>query len=108
MILSLSMMPLRIFEYCINDDLFGGNSLHAFLSSAFLFQIQNFSEKAFRYTNSDLKNSLTLCILEIPKQVLVQTEKTQIKCSMLHFIRVYTVCIGKKVLETKECFKIIT
>ena len=38
-----------------------------------------------------------------PKQVLLQTVKTQMKCSiMLHFIRVYTVCKGKKVLRTKE------
>ena len=47
--------------------------------------------------------SLTLCIFEIPKRELLQTVKTQMKCSiMLHFIRVYTVCKGKKDLETKE------
>ena len=38
-------------------------------------------------------NRLTLCVRESPKQVLLQTVKTQMKCSiMLHFIRVYTVC----------------
>ena len=37
------------------------------------------------------------------KQVLLQTVKTQMKCSiMLHFIRVYTVCKGKKDLQTKN------
>ena len=46
---------------------------------------------------------LTLCIREIPKRVLLQTVKTQIKCSiMLHFIRVYTVCKGKNDFQTKE------
>ena len=40
---------------------------------------------------------LTLCILEAPKWVLLQTVKTQMKSSiMLHFIRVYTVCKDKK------------
>ena len=39
----------------------------------------------------------TLCIQEAPKRVIFQTVKTQMKCSiMLHFIRVYTVCIDKK------------
>ena len=46
------------------------------------------------------------------KQVLLQTVKTQMKCSiMLHFIRVYTVCKGKKHLQTKKIqyfLKIIT
>ena len=42
-------------------------------------------------------NLLNLSIRESPKQVLLQTMKTQMKCSiMLHFIRVYTVCKGKK------------
>ena len=46
---------------------------------------------------------LTLCIPETPKRVLLQTVKTQMKCSkMLHFTRVYTVCKGKKDLQTKE------
>ena len=41
-------------------------------------------------------NSITLCIQETPKWVLLQTVKTQMKCSiMLHFIRVYTVSTGK-------------
>ena len=40
---------------------------------------------------------LTLCIRETPKQVLLHTVKTQMKCSiMLHFIRVYTVYKGKE------------
>ena len=38
-----------------------------------------------------------------PKWVLLQTVKTQMKCSiMLHFIRVYTICIGKTDLQTKN------
>ena len=48
----------------------------------------------------DVIASLTLCIRETPKRVLLQTVKTQMKCSissiMLHFIRVYNVCKGKK------------
>ena len=49
------------------------------------------------------KLNLTLCILETPEQVLLQTVKIQMKCSiMLHFIRVFTVCKGKKDLQTKE------
>ena len=48
-------------------------------------------------------NILTLYIWETFKQVLLQTVKTQMKCSiMLHFIRVYTVFKGKKDLLTKE------
>ena len=46
---------------------------------------------------------LTLCIQETPKLVLFQLVKTQMKCSiMLHFIRVYSVCKGKKDLQTKK------
>ena len=46
---------------------------------------------------------LTLCIWETPKRVLLQTVMTQMKCSiMLHFIRVYAVCKGKKDLQTKQ------
>ena len=46
--------------------------------------------------------SLTLCIWETPKQVLLQLMKTQMKCSiMLHFIRIYTICKGKKYLQAK-------
>ena len=38
-----------------------------------------------------------------PRRVFLQAVKTQMKCSiMLHFIRVYTVCKGKKYLQTKE------
>ena len=45
----------------------------------------------------------THCIQETPKRVLLQTVKTQMKCSkMLHFIGVYTVWKGKKDLQTKE------
>ena len=47
-----------------------------------------------------------------PKQVLLQTVKTQMKCNiMLHFIMVYTVCKGKKILRQKnkkKFFLIIT
>ena len=47
--------------------------------------------------------TLTLCIVETPKRVLLQTVNTQMKCSMmLHFIRVYTVCKGEKDLQAKE------
>ena len=46
---------------------------------------------------------LTLCIRETPKRVLLQTVKTHMKCSiMLYFIRVYTVCKGKKDLQTNN------
>ena len=46
---------------------------------------------------------LTLCIQETTKGVLLQMVKTQMKYStMLHFIRVYTVCKGKKDLQTNE------
>ena len=45
------------------------------------------------YDNWDFSVSLTLCIRQPPKQVLLQTVKIQMKCSiMLHFIRFYTVC----------------
>ena len=46
---------------------------------------------------------LTLCIRETPKQLLLQTVKTQVKCSiMLHFISVYTVCMVKKIFRQKN------
>ena len=46
---------------------------------------------------------LTLCIQETPKQVLLLTVKTWMKCSIiLHFIRIYTVCKGKKDLRQKN------
>ena len=42
---------------------------------------------------------------ETTKRVLLQTVKTQMKSSMmLHFIRVYTVCKGKKDLRTTDFF----
>ena len=45
----------------------------------------------------------TLCIQEPPKQVLLQSVKTLMKCNiMLHFIRVYTVCKGKKIFRQKN------
>ena len=45
---------------------------------------------------------LTLWIWEAPKLVLLQTVKTQMKCSiMLHFIRVYTVKV-KKIFRQKN------
>ena len=51
----------------------------------------------------DMVVHLTLCIQETPKQVILQTVKTQMKCSMmLHFIRVYTVCEGKKNFRQKK------
>ena len=41
---------------------------------------------------------------ETPKVVLLQTVKTQMKCSMmLHFNMIYTVCKGKKYVQTKLC-----
>ena len=43
-------------------------------------------------------NKLTLCIPETPKQVILQTVKTQ----MLHFIWVHTVCKGKKISSDKK------
>ena len=47
--------------------------------------------------------SLNSYMTDYRTRVLLQTVKTQMKCSiMLHFIRVYTVCKGKKDLQTKE------
>ena len=44
-----------------------------------------------------------LYILKTPKLVLLQTMKTQMKgCIMRHFIRVYTVCKGKKRSSDKK------
>ena len=37
--------------------------------------------------------------METPKGVLLQTVKTQMKCHMWHFIRVYTACLSKKDLQ---------
>ena len=38
-------------------------------------------------------SGLTICILETPKRVFLQTVGTQMKCSiLLHFFRVSTVC----------------
>ena len=53
--------------------------------------------------NGFYNSRLTLCIPEPHNGVLLKTVKTQMKCSiMLHFIWVYTVCKGKKDLQTKE------
>ena len=42
---------------------------------------------------------------ETPRLVLLQTSKTQMKCSiMLHFIRVLTVCKAKKDIQTNIIF----
>ena len=50
---------------------------------------------------------LALYRLETPKQVHLQTVKTQMKCrKMRHFIRVYTNGKGEKDLQTKEYKKI--
>ena len=47
---------------------------------------------------------ITPCFWKTPKRLLLQTVKTQMKCSiMLHFIRVYTFCKGMKNLQTKQC-----
>ena len=53
---------------------------------------------------------LTFCILETTKRVLLQTVKSQMKCPIMwHFIRVYTVCLGKKICQQINTFeKIIT
>ena len=46
--------------------------------------------------------TLTLCIRETPKRVLLQIVKTQMKCRVVrHFIWVYSVCKGKKDFQTK-------
>ena len=48
--------------------------------------------------------ALILCIREAPKRVILQTMKNQMKWSiMLHFIWVYTVSEGKKILiQTRQ------
>ena len=49
---------------------------------------------------------LTLCILETPKWVILQTVKAQIKCSiMFHFIRVYTTKVKKRSSDIKKLLK---
>ena len=46
---------------------------------------------------------LILCIWETPKQVLLQTVKTQIQCCIMrHFIWVYIACYGKTDNQTKR------
>ena len=58
---------------------------------------------AFKLRILEKFDPVTLCIRETPKQVLLQTVKTRMKCHILqHFIRVYTVCQGKKDLHTKN------
>ena len=45
---------------------------------------------------------LTICIWGTPKRVLLQTVKTHMKCCIMrHFIRVNTVCKGKKDIQTR-------
>ena len=49
---------------------------------------------------------LNIPILETPKRVLLQTVKSQMKCSiMLHFIQVYTVCKVKRSSDKRIQFK---
>ena len=83
------------------------------------FTLRNtlFSEKRQKIENKMKKSQgrkleFTLCIRETPKRVLLQAMKTLMKCSiMLHFIRVYTVCKGKKISSGKIIqyfFKIIS
>ena len=58
--------------------------------------MENFQNSLLRFYSITLL--LTLCIRETPKTV-----KTQMKCSiMLHFIRAYTVCKGKKGLRSYQ------
>ena len=46
---------------------------------------------------------IPLYSMKPPKPILLQTVKTQMKCSkMLHFIRVYTVCKDKKIFRQKK------
>ena len=46
--------------------------------------------------------TLSLCIQETPKWVLLQTVKTQMKLHIMwHFISVYTGCRGKKIFRQK-------
>ena len=48
------------------------------------------------------RHSVMFCNQETTKRVLWQTGNTQMKCSiMLHYIRVYTVCKGKKKTSDK-------
>ena len=54
---------------------------------------------------------LTLCIRETPKWILLQTVNTHMKSNIMrYFIKVYTVCKGKKYLQKKNktLLKIIT
>ena len=67
----------------------------------YLTPMKNYSVEVARYPKLDA-GILTLCFWEAPQRELLQTVITQIKCSiMLHFIGVYTVCNGKKDLQTK-------
>ena len=67
-------------------------------------RIENFDEQTIdREIVRSHSFYLTHCIGETPKRVFLHTVKTQMKCSMmLHFIRVDTVCKGKKHLQTKK------
>ena len=73
---------------------------HSASSELGLYCLPMSHKKEARLTNV---YGLTLCIREPPKEVLLQTVKTQMKCSiMLHFIRVYTACRGKIELQTRK------
>ena len=55
------------------------------------------------FGNLQLPQFNPFCIRITPRRVLLQTVKTQTKCSiMLHFIRVYTVCKSKNYLQQNK------
>ena len=50
----------------------------------------------FKNNPETFTHGLTCVFGKTPKRVVLQTGKTQMKCSLvLHFISVYTVCKGK-------------
>ena len=91
-----------------NNVLPNENNYHTWcLPSSNLRNIKNFNKPIFLkiYSRSMKfqRISLTLCIRETPKWVLLQTVRTQMKCHILrHFIRVHTVCMGKKIFRQKN------
>ena len=57
----------------------------------------------YKLNITNLQITLSIMEFETPEHVLLQTVKTQMKCSLvLHFIRAYTVCKGKTDIQTKE------
>ena len=59
------------------------------------FMLCDTSETNTVHVFSFVALSFNPCILENPKRALLQTVKSQMKFSiMLHFIRVFTVCVG--------------